>query len=108
MTDAILHLPPRYLQQVQTLLHTHLRNAEVWAYGSRVNGGHYEASDLDLVVRFSEGMVSKQRYQMLSDTREALSESNLPVFVQIVDWNAIPQSFHAEILARYVVVQTPG
>ena len=46
-----LHLPGRYLQMVQAILQTHLPNAEVWAYGSRVNGDYYEASDLDLVVR---------------------------------------------------------
>ena len=105
MTEAVLHLPPRYLQQVQALLRAHLPNAQIWAYGSRVNGDHYEASDLDLVVRFPEAMQQTRRYQALNDAKAALSESDLPIIVQIVDWDAIPHSFHDEILVRYVVVQ---
>lgn len=41
----------------------------------------------------------------LGPLREALTESNLPIFVQIVDWASIPAAFREEILARYVVVQ---
>lgn len=33
------------------LLGQHVPQAEVWAYGSRVNGGAHEGSDLDLVLR---------------------------------------------------------
>jgi hypothetical protein len=46
-----LQLPPRYLAMVRDILQNHLPQAEVWAYGSRVMGGCYEASDLDLVAR---------------------------------------------------------
>lgn len=86
-----LHLPERYLQMVQAILQTHLPNAEVWAYGSRVNGDYYEASDLDLVVRQPEDLSRRQ--------------SNLPIIVQLVDWASIPSDFHAEIAENYVVVQ---
>ena len=47
-----LHLPEPYAAQVRALLQQHIPEAEVWAYGSRVRGDHYAASDLDLVVRF--------------------------------------------------------
>ncbi len=50
-TKPRLHLPDSYLHKVQDILHAHLPQAEVWAYGSRVNGDYYEASDLDLVAR---------------------------------------------------------
>ena len=36
MTDR-LDLPHRYLDTVETLLREHVPDAEVWAYGSRVN-----------------------------------------------------------------------
>jgi predicted nucleotidyltransferase len=98
-----LHLPERYLQMVQTILQTHLPNAEVWAYGSRVNGDYYEASDLDLVVRQPEDLSRKQ--SNLGEVVEAFSESNLPIIVQLVDWARIPNDFHAEIADNYVVVQ---
>ena len=50
-----LHLPEKYLQQVHALLRQHIPQAEVWAYGSRVHGDGFEASDLDLVARFPDG-----------------------------------------------------
>jgi uncharacterized protein len=98
-----LHLPKRYLQMVQDILQTHLPNAEVWAYGSRVNGDYYEASDLDLVVRQPEDL--NRRQLNLGEVVDAFSESNLPIIVQLVDWASIPADFHAEIAENYVFVQ---
>ncbi len=98
-----LHLPERYLQMVQAILQTHLPDAEVWAYGSRVNGDYYEASDLDLVVRQPEDL--SRRQSNLGEAIDAFSESNLPIIVQLVDWASIPSDFHAEIAENYVVVQ---
>jgi predicted nucleotidyltransferase len=98
-----LHLPERYLQMVLAILQTHLPNAEVWAYGSRVNGDYYEASDLDLVVRQPEDL-SRQQIN-LDEVIDAFSESDLPIIVQLVDWARIPESFHDEIMAKYAVIQ---
>ena len=103
LETATLHLPERYLQMVKAILQTHLPNAEVWAYGSRVNGDYYEASDLDLVVRQPEDL-SRQQLN-LGEVIDAFSESNLPIIVQLVDWARIPSDFHAEIMAKYAVIQ---
>lgn len=100
-----LHLPTHYLRQVRAILRENLPGAEVWAYGSRVNGDHYDASDLDLVAHLPETSEKPKRFSALVEVKEAFAESDLPIIVQIVDWNAIPQSFRNEILAGYVVVQ---
>lgn len=97
-----LHLPPTYLRIVQDILRSHLPTAEVWAYGSRVNGDHYDSSDLDLVVRQPNDLTHRQTD--LGEVAEAFTESNLPIFVQLVDWASIPAAFQAEIEAGYVVV----
>lgn len=101
-----LHLPERYLQMVLTILQSHLPNAEVWAYGSRVNGDYYEASDLDLVVRQPDDLGKAQAN--LGDVIDAFSDSNLPIMVQVVDWARIPAAFQDEILVNYVVMQIGG
>ncbi|MFA6970735.1 MAG: nucleotidyltransferase domain-containing protein [Gallionella sp.] len=98
-----LHLPEPYLRIVQAVLRTHLPQAEVWAYGSRVNGDCYDTSDLDLVVRQPGDL--RRRQTNLGDVKEIFSESNLPILVQLVDWAAIPAAFHDEIAANYVVIQ---
>ena len=98
-----LDLPQKYLAQVQALLRTHVPHAEVWAYGSRVTGGGHEASDLDLVLRNPQNLLEETA--ALSDLKEAFTESNLPIRVDIMDWARIPESFHHEIERAHVMVQ---
>lgn len=99
-----LHLSARHLALLRDLLQRHLQVAEVRAYGSRVSGKGHEASDLDLVV------LNPSDPQMesvgLPHLRAALSESNLPLRVDVVDWARIPENFRQEIEAAYVVVQS--
>lgn len=95
-----LHLPQTYLQMVQTVLNQYAHGAEVWAYGSRVHGHHHEASDLDLVLRWPNATPAP--FGVLDALRDAFGDSNLPIFVQVVDWARIPASFKAEIEAGFV------
>lgn len=71
----------------------------VWAYGSRVNGDAYDGSDLDLVLRAAN--LQELPRSCLSRFRDALTESNLPILVDVHDWATLPSSFHERILARY-------
>ena len=98
-----LDLPQKYLIQVQALLHAHLPQAEVWAYGSRVNGDGHAASDLDLVLRNPRHPHTETG--ALDPLKEAFMESNLPIRVDVMDWARIPESFHREIEQAHVVVQ---
>lgn len=100
----MLILRTQDLALLQELLAQHLpTDAEVWAYGSRVNGDAHDGSDLDLVLRTSG--LRGLPYPVLSEFREALSESNLPIFVDTHDWARRPVSFHERILARHEVVR---
>ena len=103
ITSHRLDLQPQHLALLRQLLQQHLPQAEVWAYGSRVNGDGHEASDLDLVVRQPADL--KQETNHLDNLRDALVESNLPIRVDVVDWARIPATFHREIERAYVVVQ---
>jgi predicted nucleotidyltransferase len=98
-----LDLQPKHLALLRQLLQQYVPQAEVWAYGSRVNGDGHEASDLDLVVRHPADL--KQETDHLEDLRDALVESDLPIRVDVVDWARIPATFHREIERAYVVVQ---
>lgn len=100
---VLLHLPERYLLEVKRLLRQHLPQATVLAYGSRVRGDHFEASDLDLAAQFPPS--TRPDPFRLSALIEALQDSNLPILVQIVDWDRIPQAFRDEIAAACVELQ---
>ena len=110
MTDR-LDLPDGWRHQIEALLAEHVPEAEVWAYGSRVTGKSHAASDLDMVLRGPN--LGRTPTSQLSDLRDALDDSNIPILVQFHDWPSLPPSFHPEIERQYVrirpaVVSTAG
>jgi predicted nucleotidyltransferase len=98
----MLDLRPEWLETVRRLIAAHLPDAEVLAYGSRVNGTSHDASDLDLVARNPAG--PDQPLSGVADLREAFSESSLPILVDILDWARISESFRQEIMRGGTVV----
>jgi uncharacterized protein len=99
-----LDLKPDHLELLREILSRHVPGAEVWAYGSRVNGGAHEGSDLDLVVRNPAALDQPQK--QLWALRDALSESNLPILVDVLDWARLPEGFRREIERHHVSLST--
>lgn len=99
-----LSLPAGALATLRKLLADHVPDAEVWAYGSRVNGHAHEGSDLDLAVRNPVDL--RQPVKGLVDLRDALRESNLTMLVDVFDWARIPASFQKNIESEHVVIQS--
>lgn len=102
MADG-LDLLPRHRKQIEALLQEHVPEAEVWAYGSRVNGRSHDASDLDLVLR-APNLQRIDTYR-LAGLSEAFTESQIPFLVEARDWARLPQAFHHEIEKRRVTIQ---
>ncbi len=99
----MLYLRPQDLALVHKLIrHCLPDEVAVWAYGSRVNGNAHEGSDLDLVLR---GLNAETGPILTAGFRRALHDSNLPILVDVHDWNQLPANFHQRILARYEVVR---
>lgn len=91
-----LAVKPKHLSVILQILAENAPLAEVWAYGSRVNGNGHEGSDLDLVVKGEAD---------LAQLREAFQSSLLPMLIDIHLWEQIPSNFHTNIQANYVVLQ---
>lgn len=85
------------------MLQEHVPDAEVWAYGSRVNGQSHEASDLDLVLR--DPNLQKIDSFQLADLSDAFTESNIPFIIEARDWARLPEAFHHEIQKKHVIMQ---
>ena len=96
-----LDFPPQYMKVLNEIIHEHIPDAEIWAFGSRVTQQHHDASDLDLTVHNVESVES------LDDFRTAVINSNIPVLIDILNWESIPQSFKDEIQKRHVVIHVP-
>ena len=95
-------LSPQDLRELRRILARHAPQARVWAYGSRVTGQAHEGSDLDLVIHDPDGVALTSR---LGELRDALSESDLPMLVDVHDWARIPDSFRRQIEQAHVVIQ---
>ena len=87
---------------IEIAIQTLGNGADVWAYGSRVKGSSHETSDLDLVIKTpdSDSLLPEQ----LASFKLAIQESNIPINVQSIDWNTIPESFKKNILMNYEVL----
>jgi predicted nucleotidyltransferase len=75
---------------------------EVWAYGSRISGTAHEGSDLDLVIRSCDKQKLPANIFMI--LKEKITESNIPIVVELFDWARLPNSFHRNIEAEHEVL----
>lgn len=100
LDPSLLALDARHLRTLKALLARHTPHAQVWAYGSRVNGTSHEGSDLDLVLRHPTDL--SQTVPGGQALKEALQASDLPMLVDVHQWAHLPQTFHARIEAGYV------
>ena len=81
------------------IFHAYCPKAEIWAYGSRINGTAHSGSDLDLVVKsFNDENVN------LYELKTLLNDSNIPFLIDIHKFDKLPESFQKEILKDYVKI----
>ena len=89
----MIDLNPRHLATVERILTEHAPGLEVRAFGSRATWTAREYSDLDLAIvgesRLDTGMIWR--------LKEAFSESDLPIRVDVLDWHTISDKFREAI-----------
>ena len=97
----MIDLSPDHLQTVRQILAEHVPACEVRAFGSRVTRSAKAYSDLDLAV---VGVTALDR-NTLARLKEAFEDSDLPIQVDVLDWQEISQSFREIIAKEYAVLQ---
>jgi len=102
MTEV--HLEPRHLVMVEQMLQEFISEARVWCFGSRVHGRVQKRfSDLDLVVRNEE-----DQHAELQKLRDASEASDLPIKVDLSEWNQLQEWLKQDILEEFVEFQEPS
>jgi len=97
-----MHLEPINLGIVQDILKQYVSEYDVWAFGSRVHGRNLKKfSDLDLVIINNKPLEILQLFNI----KEALSESNLPIMVDVLAWSDIDETFKHIIQKEYEIIQ---
>lgn len=94
-------IAPQHLETIKGILAEYVVECEVRVFGSRVGGTAKDYSDLDIVIVGTAKI--KRRVKML--LREAFEKSDLPFRVDVVDYNAVSDSFRAIIENNYEVIQ---
>ena len=97
----MIDLNPKHLKTIQAILAEYIPTYEVRVFGSRVKWTAKDYSDLDLAVVGNDPLSLRQRGQLA----DAFEESNLPIRVDILDWQSISERFRQVILERYEVIQ---
>ena len=97
----MIDLNPKHLKTIQYILAEYIPEYEVRAFGSRVKWAAKDYSDLDLAVVGSKSLSLRQKRQLA----EAFEESNLPIRVDLLDWQSISEGFRKVILEGYEVIQ---
>ena len=88
----MIKLRPKDWQRIIAIAQQTLpENAQIIAYGSRVDGSAHQASDLDLMIKTPDDQ--KLLITQLIEFKEALRQSNIPILIDVFDWHKTPQTF---------------
>jgi len=98
---SMIKLRPDELRLVRAVLHTHVPDREVRAFGSRVQGNVKPTSDLDLCIMGDE----RVNPRVIDDLRTAFSESPLPIKVDVVEWATLQEGFQRIVESTSTVLQ---
>ena len=104
---AALDLRDDHADIVRGVLRAHLpQGARAYVFGSRAHGGARRYSDLDLAIEWERPL----GLDVIGEIADALSESDLPYKVDIVDLSIVDAAFRARITADCIPleVQTPS
>jgi predicted nucleotidyltransferase len=97
----VIDLPQADMAIVWGILRTHLPpGTRAWVFGSRATASARRYSDLDLAIGGGEPLSP----DVMGDIAEALSESDLPYKVDVIDLRAVDPAFRALIEPDMIVL----
>lgn len=94
----MIDLAEDQLQQVRDIVRRHVPGGEAFAFGSRTSGRAKKFSDLDLMIKAPGGLP----WRTCAALRESFEASDLPITVDVVDWDACTAQFRALVSAQLV------
>ncbi len=92
-----LYIEKKYCDMLRKIFKEYCPLAEIWAYGSRINGDAHAGSDLDLaIINFGEPNKNINRL------RQIINDSNVPFLVDLVEFKSLPITFQNEIKKNFI------
>ena len=75
------------------IVHKHVPDCRIFLFGSRARGTHKEGADYDIALDTGTKIPRETMLKISGD----IDESNIPVFVDVVDLNRISPTFFESI-----------
>jgi predicted nucleotidyltransferase len=102
---AAMDLREDHAAIVRNVLRAYLpRGARAYVFGSRAHDGARQYSDLDLALEWDLPF----GLDIIGQIAEALSESDLPFKVDIIDLSLVDPAFKARIAANWIALPAEG
>jgi len=98
-----LDFPAKYLNTLKKIIREQMPDAEIWAFGSRINKKNHENSDLDLIIH--QNNIDSDAFIQF---KESIIDSNIPILIDVLDWSSIPDSFKDNIQKNHIVIYQPN
>ncbi len=89
------------LGEVERILNRYVPGCEVRAFGSRVTGPAHRYSDLDLAILCKDPLAPG----VVEALKDAFSESDLPILVDVTDWYDLPERMRDMIEQNHEVIR---
>jgi len=95
----MIDLDIKYLNLIKDIIKRNI-DCEIRVFGSRVKSMNAKFSDLDIAL-VSDSVIDEK---ILYKIREEISLSDIPIMVDIIDWNTTQEFFQKIILENYEVL----
>ena len=96
----MISLSENEIQIIKNILKNHISNGKVYIFGSRVKDTNKKFSDIDIVIDIN----AKLSLNEMSRIKDDFEESDLIYIVDIIDYNAVDNSFKSIIDNEKVLI----
>ena len=87
-----------YKEKLIEIISKHLPEATIYLYGSRARGDQSKGSDVDLALDIGKPI----DLSIISAIKEEIEESNIPLFVDLIDTQTVSPDFLASIKKDWI------
>lgn len=97
----MIDLDAKYLDEIRKILSEQVPDCEARVFGSRIEGKAKKFSDLDIALVGKE----KLDWRKIESLKDTFSSSDIPIIVDVIDFNAISDEFKKIIENNYEIIQ---
>ena len=92
-------LDEKYKIKLIAIIEKYLPGSKIYLFGSRAKGRCRETSDVDISIDVGKKINSRLLYKI----KDEIEESNIPYFVDVVDFNNVSEKMKEQILQGSVL-----